>query len=137
MRSIDPKFGTLCKIAARHEKRVEKFQEAAQKLFHPRATILCNHIKKGIPEFRGCQLAMRHLYLYPTELQIKFIDQYGENGTDRLGNIMEYLERKDYTVRLNKQTCDALIELNELANYIDDNYSMVAGLYVNLTSAPL
>lgn len=137
---ISKKYPTLAKLVARQEKRIEKFQAESSKVFHPHAVTLCRRIKKGIPEFEGCTLAMRYLYLEPKDLKCVEVTKVGEDGqedvvhTERLDNILDYIRfsRDGWTVNLPQDTIDALAELDELANYIDDNYSNVSELYVKL-----
>ena len=126
-------YPVLQRLANQHEKRIDKFQAEASKFFHPHAVKLCRRIQKGIPEFTGCQLAMRMLFLYPADLRIPVVNYNGEDTTERLGNIMDYVTIKDgWTVKLPARTIEALVELDKLADYIDDNYSMVSELVVDL-----
>ena len=127
------RFPTLQKLANRQEKRIEKFQDESSELFHSHAVTLCRRIQKGIPEFTGCHLDMRELYLEPMDIQIPIRDNRdGEEGSDRLQNILEYVNDLNYSVLLPQRTPDALKELDVLANYIDDNYSNVGELRVDL-----
>jgi len=134
------KWPALKKLVARHEKRKEKFMDEAAELFHPHAVQLCRVIKEGIPEFTGCQLAMRHLYLEPRDLMVEVGDVIGEERIKvRLANIIDggYLsddDHKCWNVTLPERVQKAMRELDDMANYIDDNYSMVSGLYVDLTA---
>lgn len=125
------KYPTLKRLVARHEKRKEAFETEASKLFHPHALTLCRRIKKGIPEFEGCQLAMRELFLEPSDLEIPITGPDGPT-TERLGNILDYFryERSEWVVNLPQDVINALLELDALADYIDDNYSMVSELVV-------
>ena len=61
-------------------------------------------------------------------------DQQTGVHTERLQNVWDYIRypREDWTLNLPQDTVDALTELDELANYIDDNYSNVAELCVRL-----
>ena len=131
------KWPTIKRLIARHEKRVEKFQAEETKLFHPHAVTLCRRIQKGIPEFTGCQLAMRMLFLEPRDLQIPIfsVDDPDEPCSDRLQNILDYLryERTNYRIKLPDDTLNALAELDALSNFIDSNYSNVSELHVDLT----
>jgi hypothetical protein len=137
--TISKLYKTLNKLATRHEKRIEKFQVEASKFFHPHAVTLCRRIQKGIPEFTGCMLAMRHLYLEPRDLLIPIIDSCdGEVCHSRLNDLLEYTNTNgafntgNWKVQLPEDTLAALEELDELANYIDDTYSMVSELHVKL-----
>lgn len=131
------RFPRLAKLADKHEKKCEEFMLQQAAFFHPHAVALCEKIRKGIPEFEGCELAMRHLYLNPMDLQIPVVSPDGEETTERLTNLLDggYLDddgSNSWKVKLPKATQDAMRELDELANYIDDNYSMVAELSVTL-----
>lgn len=127
--SILKHYPVFHKLARQHEARLQKFQRDAEGFFHPYVVKLCERIKKGIPQFEGCLLAMRHLYLEPRKLGISITDPEGETGDELLGNILLYLpERNNWKVNLPEDTKQALIELDTVANYIDDNYSMVAGM---------
>ena len=122
----------LERLIAKQDKRIEKFQTESTAMFHPYAVELCKKIKKGIPEFEGCQLAMRKLFLEPMELPISHIHN-GESGNERLQNILDYhLDgwNPEWQFQLSAATLKALVDLDDLANYIDDNYSNVGNLCV-------
>jgi hypothetical protein len=126
---IPRRFPKLAKIVNAHEKRRDKFQEAASKPFNERAEVLVKVIQKYIPEFRGCCLAMRRLYLYPLDLQIPMMRKDdSERFTERLGNILDYLDDGRYVIEVPDRVIEAWDELNEMSNYVDDNYSMVSGM---------
>lgn len=135
--TISKAFPRLAKMAARQEKRIERFQTESAKMFHPYAVELCKRIKRDIPEFEGCELAMRHLYLEPRDLQIKVVSPEGEEQTERLANIIDggYADEEGrgvchWKLVLPERCKQAMRELDELSNYIDDNYSNVNELYV-------
>lgn len=82
---------------------------------------------------------MRTLFLEPRDLQIpyKHVAQEdgieAEDGTERLQNIMDYYLdewNKEWVFQLPAATLKALVDLDELANYIDDHYSNVNELCV-------
>ena len=134
---MEIKATKLKRLDAKHTKNVERFQTAASAMFHPYAVELCKKIKKGIPEFEGCQLAMRLLFLEPRNLMIPVKDKGGmpddELHQERLQNIMDFFpfyESSMWQVLLPAATLQALEDLDELANYIDDNYSNVSELCV-------
>ena len=127
----------LKRLVDKHEKRVERFQTQAAAMFHPYALKLCKRIKKGIPEFEGCQLAMRLLFLEPRGLMIPLKDSGGlpddELHKDIFRNVFDYHpfnEASMWQVQLPADTLKALADLDELANFIDDNYSNVSELCV-------
>ncbi len=131
------KFPKLAKLAAQHEKKCDKFMMEQAKFFHEYARLLCQRIRHFIPQFEGCELAMRHLYLEPRDLMLTVIDPDGKEEQERLSNILDggYLDEdtsNKWKVNLPPSCQDAMRELDELANYIDDNYSMVAELSVKL-----
>jgi hypothetical protein len=126
---IPKRFKSLQLIANRHEKRVARFCDDASLEFNQRANELVRRIQKYVPEFRGCQLAMRRLYLYPMNLQIPITCiEDGEKGTERLGNLLDYLDDERYSIDINERAIEAFRELDAMADYIDDNYSMVSGM---------
>lgn len=138
--NISKRFKTLQKLIDRHEKRIEEFQREAELFFHPHAVMLCRRIKKGIDEFQGCQLGMRRLFLEPRDLKIPITNKDGDKSTIRLALLTDegYLDdtgcgMDEWKPDISEDTKEALRELHEMSNYIDGNYSMVAGLYVDLT----
>lgn len=129
----------LERLIAKQDKRIEKFQTESTAMFHPYAVELCKKIKKGIPEFEGCQLGMRKLFLEPLNLMIPYkhvVQEDGieaEDGSERLQNLLDYYLdewNKEWKFQLSAATLQALVDLDELANYIDDNYSNVNELCV-------
>jgi hypothetical protein len=124
------KSKTLRRLINAHDKRVEKFQNAEMAAFHPYAVKLCRRIKRGIPEFEGCQLAMRRLYLEPSDLKILYTKD-GEFLSESLGNLInDVLSWYGAEAHLPQDTINALLSLDELANFIDNNYSNVTELSV-------
>ena len=123
----------LKRLIAKQDKRIERFQAESSALFHPYAVELCKRIKRGIPEFEGCQLAMRRLYLEPKDLPIPVVHN-GEKDSERLQNVLGYHYSdwwdEEWQFQLSARTLQALVDLDELADYIDDNYSNVGELCV-------
>ena len=63
--------------------------------------------KKHIPGVTGVCLAMRRLYIYPTSIDVPITrlaedDEPAEPGTERLGNILGYLDDKRYTIDIQR-----------------------------------
>ena len=131
---IPRQYAKLNRLVEQHEKRVEAFQLKAEKFFHPHAVSLCKRIKKGIPGFERAYLAMRRLWLVPLDLPITVINREDNKPhQERISNVLSYLDEDgSYRLGLPEDTIEALRELDELADYIDDNYSMVNGLDVTL-----
>ncbi len=143
MSEITKKYPKLSRLVAQHEKNIDRFQQEATAFFHPYAVALCRRIQKGIPEFEGCQLAMRMLFLEPRDLPITVVDPDGVQEKERLANIIDggYLDENgrgvcEWKAILPEDTQEAMRELDALSDYIDDNYSMVGDLHVILADEP-
>jgi hypothetical protein len=143
--NIDPKqYPKLARLVDKHEKNIDAFQAQATAFFHPYAVALCRRIQQDIPEFEGCQLAMRMLFLEPRDLPITVVTgDTGEKTDERLANIIDggYIDNEGKGVchwhTLLPERCQqAMRELDALSNYIDDNYSMVGDLEVTLADEP-
>ena len=143
--TINPKqYPKLASLVAKHEKNVDAFQAKATAFFHPYAVEICRRIQRDIPEFEGCELAMRMLFLEPRDLPITVVtDDTGEQTKERLANIIDggYVDNEGRGVchwhTLLPERCQqAMRELDQLSDYIDDNYSMVGDLHVTLADEP-